>query len=558
MNPEEIHRLLEAYLEGTIGEEEARRLSAAIRAGGDDAAAVRRELELTGLLGQAIEGTDDEAFARSLEERRRAERGEADFLRVLDRRASWRSAQRRAAARRGSHALALAAAGLLLALGAALALWGLVRRPGEEAPVQAAKPTEAAPDLQPPAPPKPAPRPAPPQPEPAPPESPAPPPAPPPPPKPEPETPPPAEEPMPLPPEPPPPPAAEPTRAIPVLAFQGVEGNVFVLNAAGRAPAQKGQEVLPGQGVVASGAAGRAALLYADGTRLDMGGETWIREFLDPGRAPAKRVILAQGTVSAEIARQPADRPMVFVTPHAEARVLGTSLRLTVEAAMTLLEVREGRVRLIRDGRTVDAGAGQYAMAGPGLPSSARPMDVSEIVLVPQEAKIVGTEWVIVRDAKSSSGLALETVQAPYKPIDHVEKRPAYTTFAFYAGADKDYCLWIRAVSLGAGDPWLRDMVTVEPHHARLSRKSPFFGEAPTNAYVIEGISNSTVYAWVGSHAEEGKADPPPLSVRFQRTGMQTLRLYGVHRSVRIDAIWLSATQKTRPAAKQLPPAEGR
>ena len=58
--------------------------------------------------------------------------------------------------------------------------------------------------------------------------------------------------------------------------------------------------------------------------------------------------------------------------------------------------------------------------------------------------------------------------------------------------------------------------------------------------------------------AEEGKADPPPLSMRFHRAGMQTLRLYGVHRSVRIDAIWLSATQKARPAAKQPPPAEER
>ncbi len=439
-----------------------------------------------------------------------------------------------------------------MALAAALALWALGRRPGTEAPVQVVKPPEAAVDREVPPPPKPEPPPAP---KPMPPEeSPAPPPAPPEP-RPVPEAPPPdMAEPPESPPSPPPP--VEPTRPAPVLAFEAVEGQVFVLNAAGRAPAQKGREVFPGQGVVAAGPAGRAALLYADGTRLEMEGETWVREFFDPSRPPAKRVILAQGTLAAEVARQPADRPMVFATPHAEARVMGTSLRLTVEPSMTLLEVREGKVRLAREGRTLDLGPGQYAMAGPGLPFSAGAMDVNEIVLLPQEAKLTGGEWALVRDPRSSSGLALEAVQAPYKPIDHVEKRPAWAAFTFYASAEKEYRLWVRAASVAAGDPWMRDMVTVEPRGARLSRKSPFFGTAPTNAYVIDGISAAPGYAWVGSRAEEGKAEPPPLSVRFEQTGLQTLRLYGVHRSVRIDAIWLSATQKARPAAKHLPPPE--
>lgn len=552
MNPEELHQAIEAYLDGTIGEEEARRLVAAIREGGADAVAIRRELEFTGLLGQAAEGTDDEAFARSLEERRRAERGEADFLKVLERRASRRAPQRRAAARRGPPVLAFAAAGLLIALAVALALRGPGRPASPEAPPQAR--AEIPPEkTEAPLPPKPEPIPAPP-PAPRPEPSPPPPMIPPEPPPPEPETPEPplerVDEPVPG-----PAPVPERTRPAPVLTFQDVEGQVFVLNASGQAPAQKGMEILPGQGVVAAGAAGRAVLLFADGTRLELGGETWVREFFAP-RSPAKRVVLTQGTLSAEAARQPVDRPLTFVTPHAEARVLGTSLRLTVEPALTLLEVREGKVRLSREGRAIDAGAGQYAVAGPGLPLSAQAMDANEIVLLPQEAKLVGSEWTILRDPKSSSGLALEAVLAPYKPIDHVEKRPAWASFTFYAPAEKEYRLWIRAASIATGDPWTRDMVTVEPQRAQLSRKSPFFGEAPTNAYVIEGISASPVYAWVGSHADEGKADPPPLTVRFHQTGIQTLRLYTVHKSVKIDAIWLSTAQKARPTAKQFPPPE--
>lgn len=550
MSPEELHLAIEAYLDGTIGEEEARRLAAAIRGGGADAAAVLRELEFAGLLGQAAEGIDDEAFVRSLEERRRAERGEADFLRVLERRASRRAAWRRAVPRPAPPFLAFAAAALL-AVGAlaALALRGPGRRPAPPAPPQAraeAPPAEEAPAPPKPEPPAPAPLPA--EAPPVEPTAPAePPPAPPEPPEPPPEK---VREPVPA-----PAPVLEPTRPAPLLTFLSVEGQVFVLDASGRSPAQKGTGIFQGQGVVSAGPASRAALAYPDGTRLDLDGETWVREFID-SRGGGKRVVLAQGTLSAEAARQPAERPMVFVTPHAEARVAGTALRLTLEPALTLLEVREGKVRLSREGRAVDVGAGQYAVAGPGQPLAARSMDVSEIVLLPQEAKLVGSEWAVVRDPRASSGLALEVAQAPYKPIDHVEKRPAWAAFTFYAPAEKEYRLWIRAASLATGDPWTRDMVTVEPQRAWLSRKCPFFGEAPTNAQVIDGLSASHAYAWAGSHAEEGKADPAPLSIRFHQPGMQTLRLFTVHKSVRVDAIWLSAAQRTRPAAKQFPPPE--
>jgi hypothetical protein len=59
---------------------------------------------------------------------------------------------------------------------------------------------------------------------------------------------------------------------------------------------------------------------------------------------------------------------MVFATAHAEATVLGTTIRLTASAdprVGTALEVIEGKVRLARlaDGATVEVEAGRFAVA---------------------------------------------------------------------------------------------------------------------------------------------------------------------------------------------------
>jgi len=58
----------------------------------------------------------------------------------------------------------------------------------------------------------------------------------------------------------------------------------------------------------------------------------------------------------------------------------------------------------------------------------------------------------------------------------------------------------------------------------------------------------------MSGHGEEAKAETPPLTVKFAESGWQNLRVYVGHPWVRVDTIWLSATQKTRPSARQLPP----
>jgi hypothetical protein len=48
--------------------------------------------------------------------------------------------------------------------------------------------------------------------------------------------------------------------------------------------------------------------------------------------------------------------------------------------------------------------------------------------------------------------------------------------------------------------------------------------------------------------------DTLPVTLRFNRPGPQFLRLYAAATVQRIDAIWLSATQKTRPDDKSTGP----
>jgi hypothetical protein len=45
-----------------------------------------------------------------------------------------------------------------------------------------------------------------------------------------------------------------------------------------------------------------------------------------------------------------------------------------------------------------------------------------------------------------------------------------------------------------------------------------------------------------------------PARLRYARPGTQTLRLYPIETPVRIEAIWLTATRKTRPDASMKGP----
>jgi hypothetical protein len=134
-------------------------------------------------------------------------------------------------------------------------------------------------------------------------------------------------------------------------------GETFVLAEEKRNAARAGQDLLPGHEIES----GELAVAeFPDGTRLELAGPSAVR--LNQGPA-GRQIVLARGTVLAEVARQPADRPTVFVTPHAEVTILGTSLRVETGPEGSEILVIQGRVRLMprAGGNTADLEGGQIA-----------------------------------------------------------------------------------------------------------------------------------------------------------------------------------------------------
>jgi ferric-dicitrate binding protein FerR (iron transport regulator) len=186
--------------------------------------------------------------------------------------------------------------------------------------------------------------------------------------------PPPPARPAPEPSPPPPPPRPESpgkTTVAAVASLERAEGPVIVLDGTAERPgARAGTALGAGQGL-RTGPRAWAAVKYPDGTRLELGPETLVRELAE---RPGKHVALAQGTLVADVARQPAGQPLVVGTPNGEAVVLGTRFALTAVAEYTRVDVREGKVRLSRDRASIEVPAGSYATAGPGLPLASRPL----------------------------------------------------------------------------------------------------------------------------------------------------------------------------------------
>jgi ferric-dicitrate binding protein FerR (iron transport regulator) len=160
------------------------------------------------------------------------------------------------------------------------------------------------------------------------------------------------------------PPASEPAKVL--------EGALFAKNATTE-PVRKGS-VLPDEMDLLAHRENGASIVWSDGTRIDLQPASVIRLVRD---YTARRVLLRKGGLDSTIARQPEERPMVFETPHAAARILGTTIRLTVNPDPSLgtgLEVRKGKVRFGRPGgMAVEVAGGQFAVAAPGVePRAAR------------------------------------------------------------------------------------------------------------------------------------------------------------------------------------------
>jgi hypothetical protein len=152
-----------------------------------------------------------------------------------------------------------------------------------------------------------------------------------------------------------------------VAKVESAEGEAFLVSRQNRLPVKAGMPLSAGQGLETGIGNGRLVLVFPDGTRLELGPETIIEEVRT---AKGKQITLTRGTVRAEVAKQPKDQPLIFTTPHGEAKVVGTTLRLIVDPDPkkgTRLEVEEGKVELRSLAKKmVLVESGHYAIAAAG------------------------------------------------------------------------------------------------------------------------------------------------------------------------------------------------
>src|SRR6185503_2861079 len=87
-------------------------------------------------------------------------------------------------------------------------------------------------------------------------------------------------------------------------------------------PAQSGQPVPSGAGLLTRGSRSRLVLKLADETRLELRGDSRVEDIQASG--DQKRLTLAQGDLHASVAKQAGGRSLTLYTPHAELAVLGT------------------------------------------------------------------------------------------------------------------------------------------------------------------------------------------------------------------------------------------
>jgi hypothetical protein len=257
------------------------------------------------------------------------------------------------------------------------------------------------------------------------------------------------------------------------------------------------------------------------------------------------------------VTKQPAGAPLSIVTSQAEIVVLGTRFTVVCAPDSTRVDVREGRVKAIRrsDSAGAEIGAGQFAVVAPGAPPMSKNIPVEDVLLVPAQGKIVGADWRAVRDPDAGTGTALEALRGRSGPLQEAP----FVLFTFTADAEKTYFVWVRGKCLAKTNRVEHDAVVLEFVGGDVT-EPPGPNKGLTGSLdraLFNGFMAWPGYGWVGGDADE-KRDASPVTVRFPRGGRQTIKLYVTEGPIRIDSVWLSLTQKTRPDDAQTGPASGK
>ncbi len=150
------------------------------------------------------------------------------------------------------------------------------------------------------------------------------------------------------------------------LLLHQVTGDIRLIRAdSSIEKALSGTKVAVGDTVTIGNDKSGAALVYQDGTRVVMVGNTTVTT----GGKTGKQLVIHRGLIGAIVKPQPADKPLVFVTPKAKLRVRGTRFTVHADGGQTDLSVREGKVQLTRisDGHSIDVPGGKRAVTGSEL-----------------------------------------------------------------------------------------------------------------------------------------------------------------------------------------------
>jgi len=142
-----------------------------------------------------------------------------------------------------------------------------------------------------------------------------------------------------------------------------VDGAVTWADAEGQRSTElrTGDSLGPGTLYVES-STGMAQIRYADSTTVTFSGESEVQISAPDGW---KRLVLRRGHLTADVAPQPAGKPLTLITDTAEVEVLGTVLSMGADKAETDLVVDSGKVSLRRlaDGKKVEVTAGSRVVA---------------------------------------------------------------------------------------------------------------------------------------------------------------------------------------------------
>lgn len=344
--------------------------------------------------------------------------------------------------------------------------------------------------------------------------------------------------------KPPPPPEPPPTTPEPAPSRESAKPTLVAIavveKAEGDCSLKPGASLFSGQGV-RCGTKSSAMLKFPDGTRVELGAASLLR---DASQGPGgKRLRLDVGTLAADVPRQPA--PFVVTTPQAEVIVLGTRFSIVCTPEATSVEVREGRVKAVRpsDGAAAEIPAEHAATISAKGPVEAKPLGLDEVQPLIAQGRIQGLDWQFVKDPDAATGVALEAPRsrAPALEAPHV-------VLTVNADAGKTYHVWVRGRCLPPSKTIDRDAVFLEFVDADVI-EPPGVNKGKAGhpeRGLFNGFIHHSGYGWVGSDSDRSR-DVPSVTVRFARPGRQTIKMYAYEGPVRIDAIWLSATQKTRP-----------